>query len=278
MGGSATISNCAIFNNTGTACGAAIYNYNYSNANIKNCTISGNIMQGEAVICNAYNNGVRPTMSNCIIWGNTASALIHGPTTVTYSDMQGGYLGTGNFNANPLFVNGYHLSGALSGSSVCINSGNPNYVPEPCETDLDGNPRVLYGRIDMGAYEFVTPAPGDIDGDGDIDYGDFVLFKAAFTFTQRSPNYTLRADLDADGRVTFVDYQQWLALYNEANHLTGMSSAAPAVAGDLDGDQDVDFYDFAAFAASFDNSSPIAFEDLQFIALHWLECWRFDCP
>jgi hypothetical protein len=128
------------------------------------------------------------------------------------------------------------------------------------------------------AYVFVKPTPGDIDTDGDIDYDDFVLFKNAFASSAGSPNYTLRADLDADGRVTFVDYQQWLALYNEANHLTGMAYAAPAVAGDLDGDQDVDFYDFAAFAASFDNSSPIAFEDLQFIALHWLECWRFDFP
>jgi hypothetical protein len=37
--------------------------------------------------------------------------------------------------------------------SLCINAGDPNYVPEPNETDLDGNPRVIAGRIDMGAYE-----------------------------------------------------------------------------------------------------------------------------
>ncbi|MDH4242034.1 MAG: LamG domain-containing protein, partial [Phycisphaerae bacterium] len=44
----------------------------------------------------------------------------------------------------------YHL---LAGSP-CINAGDPDYVPEPNETDLDGKPRVIGGRIDMGAYEF----------------------------------------------------------------------------------------------------------------------------
>jgi hypothetical protein len=38
--------------------------------------------------------------------------------------------------------------------SPCINTGDPNYVPEPNETELDGKPRVIAGRIDMGAYEF----------------------------------------------------------------------------------------------------------------------------
>jgi hypothetical protein len=44
----------------------------------------------------------------------------------------------------------YHL---LS-TSPCINTGDPNFIPEPNETDLDGLPRVIGGRIDMGAYEF----------------------------------------------------------------------------------------------------------------------------
>jgi hypothetical protein len=38
--------------------------------------------------------------------------------------------------------------------SPCINAGDPNYVADPNETDLDGLPRVIGGRIDMGAYEF----------------------------------------------------------------------------------------------------------------------------
>ncbi|MHC4111401.1 MAG: LamG-like jellyroll fold domain-containing protein, partial [Planctomycetota bacterium] len=38
--------------------------------------------------------------------------------------------------------------------SPCINTGDPNYIAEPDETDLDGKPRIIGGRIDMGVYEF----------------------------------------------------------------------------------------------------------------------------
>jgi hypothetical protein len=38
--------------------------------------------------------------------------------------------------------------------SPCINAGDPNFVPEPNETDIDGEPRVMLGRVDMGADEF----------------------------------------------------------------------------------------------------------------------------
>jgi predicted outer membrane repeat protein len=44
----------------------------------------------------------------------------------------------------------YHL---LPGSP-CINAGDPNYLVLTNETDLDGNPRVIGCRIDMGAYEY----------------------------------------------------------------------------------------------------------------------------
>jgi hypothetical protein len=38
--------------------------------------------------------------------------------------------------------------------SPCIDAGDPDYVPGPNETDIDGELRVMLGRIDMGADEF----------------------------------------------------------------------------------------------------------------------------
>jgi len=38
--------------------------------------------------------------------------------------------------------------------SPCINAGDPDYIAGPNETDLVGKPRIIGGRIDMGAYEF----------------------------------------------------------------------------------------------------------------------------
>jgi hypothetical protein len=54
-----------------------------------------------------------------------------------------------------------HYQNGLSGhsdyhllpDSPCINTGDPDYPFDPNETDLDGLPRVIGGRIDMGAYE-----------------------------------------------------------------------------------------------------------------------------
>jgi hypothetical protein len=52
--------------------------------------------------------------------------------------------------------------------SPCIDAGDPNYVPEPNETDLDGRPRVIGGRIDMGAYEFYNTPPVSDAGDDQV--------------------------------------------------------------------------------------------------------------
>jgi hypothetical protein len=56
----------------------------------------------------------------------------------------------GNISDDPLFFgdDDYHLSF----NSPCINAGDPNYIPDPNEVDIDGDPRII-GRIDMGADE-----------------------------------------------------------------------------------------------------------------------------
>jgi hypothetical protein len=46
-------------------------------------------------------------------------------------------------------IGNYHL---LPGSP-CINTGDNSAVPPSVVTDLDGNPRIIDGTVDMGAYE-----------------------------------------------------------------------------------------------------------------------------
>jgi hypothetical protein len=51
----------------------------------------------------------------------------------------------------PLLSGSYHLQS----NSPCIYSGKNSYVNST--NDLDGNPRIVGGTVDIGAYEYQTP-------------------------------------------------------------------------------------------------------------------------
>ena len=46
----------------------------------------------------------------------------------------------------------------------------------------------------------------DLDGDGDVDFSDFLLFAAAFGTSEGGAGYNAAADLDGDGAVAFSDF------------------------------------------------------------------------
>jgi hypothetical protein len=143
--------NCTFRSNNATWGGGGIYS-RIGRPTLVNCTFTenGNI----AVYNDAY---CWATMANCIFWGNwstNGSSAIYDrlPSVVTYSDVQGGWPGTGNLNADPLFVNAAIGNLRLQTGSPCINAGSATATNLPA-TDLDGAPRSLGGAPDMGAYE-----------------------------------------------------------------------------------------------------------------------------
>jgi len=74
---------------------------------------------------------------------------------VTYSDIQGGCVGTGNINADPLFVNAAAGDLGLGPGSPCWNAGidaSPAAYGTVL-TDIIGTPRPVGYNYDMGAYE-----------------------------------------------------------------------------------------------------------------------------
>jgi len=82
-----------------------------------------------------------------------------GETRMTYSDIQGGWSGVGNVDADPMFVDPNRGDLRLGADSPCIDAGD-NTAPGLEAIDLAGNPRVANGDadevavVDMGAYEY----------------------------------------------------------------------------------------------------------------------------
>ena len=72
-----------------------------------------------------------------------------GTVSVTHSNVEGGHAGVGNFDALPELDPTYHL---LS-TSPCRDAGD-TLAPSLPALDIDGEPRVAHGVVDVGADEY----------------------------------------------------------------------------------------------------------------------------
>jgi outer membrane protein assembly factor BamB len=204
IGAEIKISNSIVAYNTSEKDGAGIY---MDSGAIDGCTIVSNkSYQVVGGLYEYYNHGSGLGWSalNCIIWGNISSQpevllsqtncfnAIHCciqdedpcDPNIPYNDT-----GFGNIDDDPLFVrepndggDGFGDNPSTPGideganddlgdlhlikNSPCINTGVPNY--NTGNGDIDGQPRIIGGRVDIGADEYakmitvIKPAGGEI--------------------------------------------------------------------------------------------------------------------
>ncbi len=74
----------------------------------------------------------------------------------------------------------------LAAGSPCINAADTHYEPTSDETDVDGQPRTLYGQIDIGADEYQFA--GDVNFDAYVNVGDLQGLVAAWGSQKADPS------------------------------------------------------------------------------------------
>jgi len=182
---SATCANGSSFGDAEATGGAIGPLFSYK-LDVFNCTFSGNTVTASAAdptAAQSVGGGIAladgmAILANSILWGNLANGepdqmgmtgdTLYDPN-VSYCDIEGGWIGTGNIDADPAFVRapGAGEDGALGTAdddpgdlaltmgSPCIDMGSNDFTfPDFSTTDLAGNPRIVNDIVDMGAYEY----------------------------------------------------------------------------------------------------------------------------
>jgi len=215
-----TLTGCLVINNSATsrgggAFGGVIPGDNHSPplqvpARLNECTLIDNM----AAVGGGIHEG---DLTNCIIYFNTAT---NGPnyfnSTLSYScTVPQPTNGFGNITNSPFFVDPASGNFRPQNNSPCINAGLNVGVSSP--SDLDGNPRIVSGTVDIGAYEY--QGPGSMISYAWLQQYGFPIDGSADS-----------VDTDADGH---TNWQEWRCLTDPANALSALRliSALPTENG-----------------------------------------------
>lgn len=237
-----TLNRCLLNNNSagyGGGAGASILNWCSLTGNsaingggaegcsLNNCLLTGNSASNPGI---AGGGAFSSVLNNCTVSGNSASSGAGGVGNCTLTNSivyfnsapnapnyfgdsfdhcctsplpTGGF---GNFDADPRFVSNHHLAA----TSPCINAGLNSVVA--AEVDLDGNPRITGGTVDLGAYEFQLPT-------------SLISYAWLYQYGLPVDGSADYADPDGDGR---NNWQEWRCGTNPTNSASVLQLLLPS--------------------------------------------------
>jgi hypothetical protein len=111
-----------------------------------------------------------------------------------------------NVQAEPNFFDVETRDYHLTSGSIGIDGGNNEYVLDSQDFDLDGNPRILGGSIDIGAYERSTTAlhPADTNSNSSISQDEFDAYNEAWRTNEAWPTAPAAIPVDFVTRAGYL--------------------------------------------------------------------------
>ncbi len=156
------IRGCQLSGNQAAYDGGGVHAAGDSYISLVSCTIANNAAPEGAALFAEELSSVEA--ANAIIWGNSSPVFLAGDNLLRYSDVEdSSFAGkSGNISSDPLFVSATEDDFHLLPSSPCIDGGSSTEPGLPA-TDLDGEPRIMPGRLspmtDIGADEANPETP-----------------------------------------------------------------------------------------------------------------------
>jgi hypothetical protein len=293
--GNSILINCAFSGSVSTdKSGGAICCSDGADLVLKSCTFAFNLaLNGNALACDSYNQSYPSNLQidNCIIWDGSNSVWNNDDSviTITYSDVQGGWVGPGdnNININPNFAEpgywahvddpnifvepndpnafwvagDYHLKSEVGRWEPNSQSWGKDDVTSPCidagDPNSDWTPELWpHGkRINMGAFGRTPQASmslSDVGNIVDLDNDGCVDYRDKMLFVDKwlYEAVLLTEDLDRNGRVNFTDS----AIFANNWRLPSVQASSPQPANHVkDADLTVDLsWTAGPYAASHD--------------------------
>ena len=126
------------------------------------------------------------------IWDGTSRATFAAWRTDSLQDANSFFAATPGLVGPSLNALAPAANFKLTASSAALNAGNPAFVPQPSERDLEGQSRVVGGLVDIGCDEWLSPWQAWRD--------------SYFSLPDGGPGAEPMDDPDADGVTNFMEY------------------------------------------------------------------------